>query len=322
MSEEQAQGAPADTPATTAPAATDTKVDTAAPSTASPSPSVLDATDDAAAKAPPPTWPDNWRARLAGEDAKELKRLERLGSPQDVWKAYRALEAKVSSGQLKQAKLADDATEDQVAAFRKENGVPEKPDGYLDAAKDIVDKLPPDAQEGAKVLADRMHKINASPAVVKEALAVYAERQQEALQKLGERDNAARKETEDALRAEWGGDFRRNINAVNGYLDTQLDPDTKAALLNARGGDGNALFNNPKVVSFLLNAALEANPAGTVVPGAGASAGKSIDERIADINSMMGNRNSDYWKSPKSESIQAEYRQLLVAKEKLQSKAR
>lgn len=57
----------------------------------------------------PADWPEDWRSKVAGEDAKELARLQRMGSPADVWKAYRALEAKISSGQLKQG-LKPDAT--------------------------------------------------------------------------------------------------------------------------------------------------------------------------------------------------------------------
>ena len=72
---------------------------------------------------------DDWRTRLAGGDEKELKRLSRFASEADVYKAYRELEKKKSSGELKQA-LSKDATPEQIAEWRKENGIPETPDKY------------------------------------------------------------------------------------------------------------------------------------------------------------------------------------------------
>src|SRR5260221_502615 len=35
-------------------------------------------------------WPDNWQARLAGDDEKALKQLGRYGSPEDIWKKARS----------------------------------------------------------------------------------------------------------------------------------------------------------------------------------------------------------------------------------------
>lgn len=35
---------------------------------------------------------------------------------------------------------------------------------------------------------------------------------------------------------------------------------------------------------------------------------------------MMGDRNSDYWKWPKAQSIQQEYRDLLTARDKIKAR--
>ena len=79
--------------------------------------------------APPATWPDDWRGRLAGKDADALKRLNRFQSPEGVYKSWRSLEQRLSAGEIKSA-LPKDASDEQVAEWRKENGLPEKPDGY------------------------------------------------------------------------------------------------------------------------------------------------------------------------------------------------
>ena len=49
----------------------------------------------------PADWPADWRQKLAGEDKKTLERLGRMASPADLFKSYRALEQKVSAGELK-----------------------------------------------------------------------------------------------------------------------------------------------------------------------------------------------------------------------------
>jgi len=74
------------------------------------------------------TWRDDWRQQMAGEDAKALKQLERYNSPADVATALRAAQLKISSGELKST-LPGGATEQQVAAWRAENGIPTEPTG-------------------------------------------------------------------------------------------------------------------------------------------------------------------------------------------------
>jgi len=62
----------------------------------------------------PADWPADWRQKLAGEDKKTLERLGRMASPADLFKSYRALEQKVSAGELKKG-LPENATPEQVA---------------------------------------------------------------------------------------------------------------------------------------------------------------------------------------------------------------
>src|SRR5688572_23894721 len=79
----------------------------------------------------PADWPADWRQKLAGEDKKTLERLGRMASPADLLKSYRALEQKISAGELKKG-LPENATPEQVAEWRREQGLPEKPEGYLE----------------------------------------------------------------------------------------------------------------------------------------------------------------------------------------------
>ncbi|ENO16944.1 hypothetical protein J057_01695 [Marinobacter nanhaiticus D15-8W] len=75
------------------------------------------------------TWPDDWRAQLAGEDEKLAKKLDRFNSISDVVKWAQNLEKKMSSGEFSR-KLPEDATEEDIKQWRLENGVPESPEKY------------------------------------------------------------------------------------------------------------------------------------------------------------------------------------------------
>src|SRR6266568_1131484 len=52
-----------------------------------------------AGAAAPPSWREDWREALAGDDKQALTRLKRLTAPDDLFKSYRDLEKRLSSGQ-------------------------------------------------------------------------------------------------------------------------------------------------------------------------------------------------------------------------------
>ncbi|MGF7446190.1 hypothetical protein V7P28_21410, partial [Klebsiella michiganensis] len=68
---------------------------------------------------------------LAGDDAKYRKQLERYASPEALAKAHRELQSKMSSGEFRAAKLPENPTNEELARWRKDNGVPDKADDYL-----------------------------------------------------------------------------------------------------------------------------------------------------------------------------------------------
>jgi hypothetical protein len=266
-----------------------------------------------AGKTAPATWPDDWREKIAGGDAKVLERLKRFDAPAKMWESYTQLEKKVSSGELKPVKvLAADAKPEEVAAWRKENGIPEKPDGYLEAiGKDVIPEAA-DKEVIGKFLG-KMHEANADPKSVKAAVDWFYKNFEDVQVQQATNDAKLARETEEALRAEWGNvDFIRNRNIILGHLDT-APSGVKDALLNARLADGRALMNDPNILRYFFSSAMEANPAATVVPGAGANAGKSIVERKGEIEKLMGNKGSEYWKGPNADRLQKEYRDLINA---------
>ena len=52
----------------------------------------------------PATWPEDWRNRFAGSNEDDVKRLNRFKDPANIWKSYRALEQRISSGEYKRSR--------------------------------------------------------------------------------------------------------------------------------------------------------------------------------------------------------------------------
>lgn len=268
----------------------------------------------------PASWPGDWREKMAAGDEKVLNRLKRFQSPEAVWKSYGELEGKLSSGQIKRAAPAADASPEDVAAWRKEQGLPEKPEDYLKALPEglvIGDK-------DKKMVGDFLsvaHDKNASPESVGAMLDWFYKNQESLAADRREQDLQIQRTGEDELRAEWGPEFRRNVNMVNSYLDEVGSPELKDLIWGGRLGDGTPLGSSPAFLRLMLGAAMEANPAATVVPGAAGIAGKSIDDEIANIEAEMRKPGGgEYYKGPKAQQMQARYRDLIDAKTKLASR--
>ena len=277
---------------------------------------LLDTVDDEG-KQVPADFPEDWRARMAGGDEKALKRLERMKSPADVLKWATNADAKVNSMQATKP-LAEDASEEEVAAWRSQNGIPQDPKGYMDLMEGVV------PGEGDEPLLDSffgvMHEGNTDPKTVNAALDWYYKAQEAQIAAGLERDNEQHVEAEEALRAEWGGEYRGNMNQIKNYLQTLPTMEDGTGLgdlvADARLPDGSLLFNSPAAVKWLADVVGELNPAGFVAPSDGAGQLESIAEEIASIEAKMGTK-----AYTKDEKMQARYRELLDAQEKISSRA-
>ena len=248
----------------------------------------------------------NWRDGFAGEDTKFKSELERFSTPADMGKAYREARATISSGNLKQAP-DENATPEDLAAFRAANNIPAEATGYLDNLPEGL-VLGDDDKEIFADFAGAMHEMNVEPAVMHKVIDWYngfAEDQQD---QMAELDNEHHQETEDALRTEWGTDYRANINLVGSLIETTFGEENANALLNARDGDGRAIMNIPGVLEGLASISRKLNPVHQLAPKPGITAQQTLDDEIADIEKLM---REDRTKYNKDEKIQSRYRELL-----------
>lgn len=320
MTEETITAATTDTPASTAAPSLAPTASSPTP-TASPGPApspeptpaptnaggktILDGGGEDKDPSPPADWPADWRTKMAGEDKKLLAQLERFGSPVDMAKKIREQDALISSGKLKQA-LPKDATTEQLAAYRKENGVPEAADKY---DLTLPDGLVIGEQDKPIVnnMLTTMHGLNLNNDQVKAVLASYYQQEKDFLI---ERENTiaeTKKIQDDKLHAEWGAEYRQNVNVIGSLIKT-FSEETRNSLAGAVDSDGFPLLNNPGFLRDMVVMARTINPVDTVVSTDGGNQMSSIDSEIKGIESRMGGVDPTYYKDEKA---QARYRQLI-----------
>lgn len=265
-------------------------------------------------------WPDNWRGQIANElagDNKELipkfqKQLEQHLTPVSVFKSNVELRKKMDSGELKKP-LPDNPTPEDIAAYRKANGIPETPDKYDIKAEGRW------ADESNKESFNELLKFghdNHMPAKAVKAVADYLEKgYQKALDTLAERDEKERQDTEKTLRDEWGQDYKINENIVANLLAGE-EKGFGEDLFEARLADGSKLSNDPAFRKFLARIARENNPVGAIMPS-GTTDAKSIEDEIKTLAALQGTDEKKFW----SQEVQNRLIELRGARDKIKQKA-
>ena len=289
----------------------------AAPAT-NPAPTAL--SDPAPATPAPAT--DDWatvRAKVAGEDAKILKRLERYGTLAEALKA--GVEAQNKIGAMKSSERpGKDATPEELAAYREANGVPESPDKYEFNLPDglvLGESDKPYVDAFTKVA----HENNLSPDVVNKIAAVQLEMREQEVQQRAQVDLESLAKAREMLQSPevWGSEVKLNLNLINGMLDG-APAEVKEQLLSARMGNGTPLGNHVPTLQWLATMARELNPMATVVPGSGANAQQALESEISKLEGWMADGSSEYWKGMNADKNQARYRDLVEARSKYAGK--
>lgn len=276
-------------------------------------PNIIDTPAD---KAPvvPQTWPDNWRHELSGGDEKELKRLERMKSPADVYKSYRELERLKSSYTPPPKKPGEGATPEEIKAYRDHAGIPDDPKGY-DLNFDDGTAIGEDMMPYVEGFLKHAHDSGLPKDVVKSTLKFYMEDVAREQSKIASLNDEARVNGITNLKSEWGAEFKGNMNAIQS-LFTEAPEGVMQSLLNARDESGLKFANNEANIRWLVGLAKSINPTASLLP-AGANDASSIDTELEKLQGQMNSQDKaerdKYWKDPKA---QARYLALTQAKQK------
>lgn len=249
------------------------------------------------------TWPDDWQTQMAGGDEKELKQIARYASPADVWKKARELEKVMSSNGVRTA-LPKDPKPEELAAWRKDNGIPEEPEKYDLAGLAIQE---PDKAIVSEFL-KRAHNANMTPAQARTAIEAYAEQRTAAAAQRSAKDVEQQQAALDALNKEWGGNYRRNMNVLTGTVLSKIPEAVRGLVAEARLPDGTYLLNNVDAVRGLVALGLELNPTAVVVPAVGGDIGKSAMDEYRSIQKTMRENRTAY---NKDTAMQARFTELI-----------
>jgi hypothetical protein len=273
--------------------------------------------------APSPDWPADWRKLIAGGDKEWLKQLDRMGSPADVFKSYRELQARLSSGELKAPPkpLPKDASPEQAAAWRKEMGLPDSAEALVKSLALPNGVIPGEADQPLlSSFAEAALAKSWTQEQFNDAVSWYFDQQDAARSQQIERDEAYKQVSLIELGKEWGPEqFQANLNAMQNLL--ALFPKGVAdSLLAGRMSDGSSIGDHAGVLRALVHLARELNPAATVLPAGAELSGSGLADRMAELQKMMGDYRSDYWQGPKAETLQSEFRELVTAQDKMRAR--
>lgn len=258
-------------------------------------------------------WPDDWRQKYAGEDEGKLNRLSRYASPDAAMDALLAAQDRIRQGEVKQP-FPVDGTEEEQNAWRENNGLPATPEDY-DLSFDNGLVIGDDDKEFVDGYLKYAHETNQTTDQVKANLQFYYENMEKQQEERYEQDKRIAADTNEKLREMWGGEYKAHKNAIQSMLDG-IPEESREAFAAARLADGTPVLSDPNILNWLLNQALEINPASTIVP-AGGNQMASIEDEIATLENMMGDRQSEYWKGAKAESNQERLRKLYSARDKM-----
>lgn len=262
----------------------------------------------------PADWPDDWREKIAGDDKAHLKQLQRYNSPQDYAKKAKSLEAMISSGEYKR-QLGADATPEQKAEWRKEQGIPDNPDGYLVDLKLPNGVVLSDADKPiAKGFAEAALDGDIRPEQYSKLVAKYYDMQDEVKAKQADDDATFKETSQDALRTELGGDYKRTVNSVNALV-ASMPGDLGDRLLAGRTADGKKIGDDPDMIRWMAAQQREINPLATLVPAGGGTG----SDRLAEIRKFRQENPNGYDSDKK---MQAEELALIEATQKMQSRGR
>jgi hypothetical protein len=251
--------------------------------------------------ADPPAAPMDWaarRAEMAAGDAGLLKIMERYSDEKAFAKAHKQLVDKQLSGELKSAKPPANATEEQMAVWRKQAGVPDSPEGYeLEMPKGFK---PTD--EITAVLDDfkkHAHKSNMPAEVVKASAEWYLAKEAATLQARAEQDTAFQETAEETLRSQWGSEYKQNMAAVKSMFGG--NEEIFGLLMAGRAADGSVIGDNPKLLSFMLNLGLSANPNIRQYAGDGRMTETSVVAELKEIGALIQDGSQKYYGDPEKQ---------------------
>lgn len=245
-----------------------------------------------------------WREAIANGDEKKLNVLNRYTDESKFYEAHFDLYNKNRQKQ-ENARFPFDGSDEDKAAWRKNNGLPDSANDYTHDLGDgfIFGEQDQPTVDLVKGLA---HEFGLSQDQANLALKKVSEQITSQNDEFAVSQRELEQQTEDALRDVWGSDYRPNVNAVENMLNSRMSQENSEVIDQILQG----AKTNQAFYQFLADVALDLNPAVTLT-GLPNTSSETVAERKAELETMMGNHHGPYWKGPKSKMLQDEYTKIL-----------
>lgn len=202
--------------------------------------------------------PSDWRDEFSGGDEKLKNVISRYRSPKDVAKALSEAKNFIRANRAGVQFPGEDASEEELLEFRKSMNIPDDHKDYEVEWGEGAEPSETDL-EILDTFAGQMHKVNATPKQLQAAVDWYNDQLRATEQERLERRHETQVETQTTLKAEWGGEYKSNLNAIKQFIVGQMDGDEDAAtqLFRTPLADGSMLGDHLPFIKMMATPAVD-----------------------------------------------------------------
>jgi hypothetical protein len=242
----------------------------------------------------------------------------------------------MASGELKAItpKPGADAKPEEIAAWRKEQGLPETADSYVKEMKLSEGLVLSDADKPlVESFAKQAHEAGMPQDAFNRVVDWYYETQDAMAAERADQDATFHDTSLAELAQEWGPETKKNQRAIANLIESLpggLAPDgIGSLLLMARTPDGRLVGDHPGILRGLVQWARDLNPESTVVPPGTVNAASAIETEMNQIAAVrakayQGDRDAhrQYYGYDGKPGLDARERELIDAQIKMQGRGR
>lgn len=278
--------------------------------------------------APTGDW-ETFKRAMAGEDPKALEFLNRFADPQQAFKAWQSAQAKLTEGG--KVKIPDaNSTPEEIAAYNKAIGLPEKIEDYKITAKAPDGYEVTDYDKSAlSNITTKVHEALAKGAkpgdIVNFAHQLYYEMSADAATSSEERAAELALETEKEMRGLWGDAEYDNkialgIAGAKKFFPTQDNAEFDK-FMGLKLETGHALFDHPIVQRMFAQIGLQHVEDPFFLAAAKGKTDFDPGKRIAEIQKLRGGTGAEQKQYAELSKPGGELERLLAGVERAKARA-
>ena len=232
--------------------------------------------------------PPDWRQAIQDEDGKKF-----AADSTDINHLVRRavdLRKQVSNAIIRPGK---DAKPEQIAAYHKALGIPEKPEDY-EFPELSKEDLTEEVQQSRKVWSSRFHELGVSKTAAKKLSGLLNEDLTKAMQAQQKADKDYAEAQETQLREEWKGDYDKNktianraFNEIANRSGIKIDDLTKIEMKNGR-----FLMDQAEIVKLFATLGREMSE-GTLGPVLTDADREGAEEQLATVRKQISEAQSE-----------------------------